>query len=204
MPKTKEQKQQTREKILNSAAHLFCQYGYDAISIDDLMQDAKLTRGAFYAHFESKSDVYLHALSTAAANAIAYRAIPADVEGRDWLNTFVEGYLNLPHVREETVSCPMAFLISDVASREAKVKKAYSKMFKGFSQLILNHLSDDSMMDKQAMSIALSALLVGTVAIARTQDNAQAQEVLIESSKQLFKVMTQCQPHEKAKPELAI
>ena len=57
MPWTTEHKQKSREKILSSAARLFTKKGFDAVSIDDVMRLAGLTRGAFYAHFKSKSDV---------------------------------------------------------------------------------------------------------------------------------------------------
>ena len=66
MPYTKEHKQKSREQILDSASRLFAQRGYEAVSIDDLMKDAGLTRGGFYNHFKNKPDVYAEAIIHAA------------------------------------------------------------------------------------------------------------------------------------------
>lgn len=66
MPWNANHKVESREKILQAAARLFTQNGYDAVSIDDVMREAGLTRGAFYAHFRSKSDIYNQAILTGA------------------------------------------------------------------------------------------------------------------------------------------
>ena len=54
MPYSKAHKNSTREKILESAFKLFAIKGFKGITIDDLMNNCGLTRGAFYAHFSSK------------------------------------------------------------------------------------------------------------------------------------------------------
>jgi len=69
MPYSKEHKKQTRQKILNSAITLFSTRGFDQVSINDLMKHAGLTRGAFYAHFESKQAVYSKAIIAGARNS---------------------------------------------------------------------------------------------------------------------------------------
>ena len=65
----KTHKKNTKERVLQSAAQLFTQEGYEKISINQVMEHAQLTRGAFYAHFDSKSDLYAQAIKTAANNA---------------------------------------------------------------------------------------------------------------------------------------
>ena len=49
-------KAQSKDRILTSAAMLFTHHGFEKISIDQVMKNAELTRGAFYSHFKSKSD----------------------------------------------------------------------------------------------------------------------------------------------------
>src|ERR1700739_4731207 len=58
MPSPAEHRQLTKKKIVQSARRLFNRHGFDAVSIDDMMADAGLTRGSFYAYFESKGDLY--------------------------------------------------------------------------------------------------------------------------------------------------
>ena len=50
--------QRTRARILREALRLFRQRGYQGASIDDVMAAAKLTRGSFYHHFDSKEALF--------------------------------------------------------------------------------------------------------------------------------------------------
>jgi AcrR family transcriptional regulator len=47
----------TRQALLNSAITLFEQFGFDATPVQRIVDDAGLTKGAFYHHFESKDDL---------------------------------------------------------------------------------------------------------------------------------------------------
>jgi TetR/AcrR family transcriptional repressor of nem operon len=60
---SKQRKQATRQRILDSARHLFAAQGFAATSIDQIMRACALTRGGFYAHFRSKSELYREALA---------------------------------------------------------------------------------------------------------------------------------------------
>lgn len=47
----------TREILLASALHLFERNGYPRTSVEDIVDRANLTKGAFYHHFDSKEEV---------------------------------------------------------------------------------------------------------------------------------------------------
>ena len=51
------QKIESKERILNVASRLFKKHGYAATGIDQIMNEAGLTAGGFYAHFKSKTDL---------------------------------------------------------------------------------------------------------------------------------------------------
>jgi AcrR family transcriptional regulator len=48
----------TRRKLLNSARRVFAHDGFEAARIEDIAAGTGFTRGAFYAHFKSKEDVF--------------------------------------------------------------------------------------------------------------------------------------------------
>lgn len=57
---TRRQKQaQTRQSLLRSAAKIFCRHGLEGASVDQVAQDAGYTKGAFYANFRSKEELFL-------------------------------------------------------------------------------------------------------------------------------------------------
>src|ERR1700737_4478674 len=52
-----------KSKIIQSARRLFNQYGFENVSLKQIMRGAGLTHGAFYSYFQSKSDLYVEVLS---------------------------------------------------------------------------------------------------------------------------------------------
>ena len=51
--------EQTVQLILETAARLFAQKGYDETSMQDIMDATHLSKGAIYHHFPSKLDILL-------------------------------------------------------------------------------------------------------------------------------------------------
>jgi len=51
--------EKTRERVLSQAARLFAKHGYDGLSMDKLAKALKLTKGALYAHYSGKYEIYL-------------------------------------------------------------------------------------------------------------------------------------------------
>ena len=54
-------KQSARDKVLNAALKVIRERGYTATTVDDLCQEAKVTKGAFFHHFKSKEDLAVKA-----------------------------------------------------------------------------------------------------------------------------------------------
>ena len=81
---TKQQANENKARIVETAAALFRQKGFDGVGVADLMRNAGLTHGGFYNHFGSKDDLEAAACahvfdqSVAAMEAIAASADPAE------------------------------------------------------------------------------------------------------------------------------
>ena len=54
-----EKQQRTRVALLRSASKLFCRHGLEGTSIDEVAEAAGYTKGAFYANFKSKEELFL-------------------------------------------------------------------------------------------------------------------------------------------------
>jgi len=55
----REKQQQTRKSLLTAATQIFCKRGLEGASIDEVTQAAGYTKGAFYANFKSKEELFL-------------------------------------------------------------------------------------------------------------------------------------------------
>ena len=48
----------TKERILNTALHLFAANGYEAVSVSDIAAELGMTKGALYKHYKNKRDIF--------------------------------------------------------------------------------------------------------------------------------------------------
>lgn len=171
MPWSTEQKQMTRDRILESAVKLFSARGFDNVTINNVMQEAQLTHGAFYAHFNSKHELYTEAITAATKNSILAKAQEEDGCENLNLSRLIAAYLDIDHVHQKAPPCPLAFLATDVANREDEVRHAYTKVYKDLITILnkqLNHLPS-----RNERALVLSALMIGGVAISRALNDEQ-------------------------------
>jgi AcrR family transcriptional regulator len=180
MPYPKEHKQRSRLRILGSAYRLFSRRGFEAVAIDDIMADAGMTRGAFYAHFSSKSELYQQALIHAIVHSPIAQSKPPRLSAKSWLKELLRGYLHTDHIRQSGSPCPLAFLATDVAVREPQVRKAYTDSFKGMNRIIAEHAKSFSSCSDRRI-LAITAMMIGGVAIARALDDSLLTEDLLKS-----------------------
>lgn len=54
----------TRQRLLDLAAELFIEHGYDAVSLRDIAVAAGVTKGAIYGHFRSKGQMLVEVIRT--------------------------------------------------------------------------------------------------------------------------------------------
>ncbi|MCD4864225.1 TetR/AcrR family transcriptional regulator [Pseudomonas sp. PLB05] len=174
-----DQRAQTRQRILDSAARLFALRGFDAVGLDDLMADAGLTRGAFYHHFRNKTEVYDQAI----AHAAQVGSARLDSLGRSGLGQLVEHYLSREHAEGDSLRCPLAFLAADVTHREAAIRGSYTRFFARFVSRLERDLSGPPA-QRRARALQLVTTLIGGVALARALDDEGLAEELLAACRQ--------------------
>ena len=167
MPYSPEHKQNSREQILSGAMNLFSRKGFSNVSIDEVMAEAGMTRGAFYAHFESKSVLYAEAVMFAALNSKMMTQLDADDTELSWFARVVDAYLDISHVDLDVSPCPLAFLATDVASSDLKVRQAYTEVYKGLVNLFDKNRPQHMAKSDPDLNLAITALMIGGVAVSR-------------------------------------
>lgn len=179
MPYTKTHKNKTRERILHSSFRLFAMKGFKGVTIDELMNKCGLTRGAFYAHFASKAELYREALKFRADSTQLASAKPNDTSNKQWLSLLLDKYLSMEHVKgERSLSCPLAFLATDINMQNNTIRTAYADTYHGMNTAIMEYASSYTDCDEQDV-LSVTAMMIGAVAIARTLQNQEAIEDLL-------------------------
>lgn len=164
-------KVESRQRILEAAGELFTRKGFNQVGIDEVMQAAGMTRGAFYAHFNSKVELYEEAIVCAGLAAAEHFC-----EGTNSLDRIIDSYLSTGHLGSTDIRCPMSCLVSDVAHDDERIKQVYTKMLKGLSCYLGKMAQRDRHEDTQLLQ---TILLVGGMAIARSvSDEKLARKIL--------------------------
>jgi AcrR family transcriptional regulator len=70
-PSRLERSEETRAALLRAASRTICELGMHGASIDRIAAEAGYTKGAFYAHFDSKEDLFLVMLDEHFATELA-------------------------------------------------------------------------------------------------------------------------------------
>ncbi|MEP3050307.1 MAG: helix-turn-helix domain-containing protein [Erythrobacter sp.] len=170
LPYSKNHKSQVHARIVEAARQLFNRHGFDNVTIDQLMAEAGLTRGGFYAHFDSKADVFAAATASFLHGQGAIWREQAGVDPTagqvEMAKRMVASYLSREHLDQIENQCPMIAYATDVSRAGPKVQAGYRELLEGMVQLFEHNLgSDDAQRSEDAM--ALTAMCVGAMTIAR-------------------------------------
>jgi TetR/AcrR family transcriptional repressor of nem operon len=167
-------KEQSKDRILQSAAMLFTHHGFEQISIDEVMKKAELTRGAFYNHFSSKSDLYAQAITK--ASQVAYHRKPINCPQN--MNDFAQYYLSAEHRdNNNEQACPLAFLVSDISQQDTQVKATYTKTLQAFIA------QAQALTGSREKALQSTVLMIGGLALSRALDDKDFSNELLSACK---------------------
>ena len=170
MPYRPEHAAQTRARIVEAARRLFNRHGFEQVTIDRIMTDAGLTRGAFYHHFKSKNELYAAAVASfVRCNPFAVQTAEAADRLRDprrLARMLVELYLSDEVLDDVDLHCPLYALPADVARAGLAPQEAYTDLIRGMSHIYRSALKGVRDADRRAETMV--ALCVGGMVLART------------------------------------
>lgn len=176
-----EQKAETRGRILNAAARLFRESGYDGVGVDAIMSEAGLTAGGFYSHFASKEALFAEAMATALDPGKALRATRGTALGAgDPLRALIKGYLSRTHRDSVADGCPLPAITSDVARKSDATRESYERQFLRFLNEIEGLLPENSAPARER-ALAIVAQCVGGLMLSRAVKNEKLSDQILKS-----------------------
>ena len=184
MPYSREHKEQTRTRIVEAARKLFNRYGFEQVSIDQIMTAASLTRGGFYYHFGSKDALYAEAVTSFAISNPFRHSIAVDPppSPKALARRLINLYLSDEVFDDLDNHCPLYALPGDVARAGAAPQRAYTDLVRGLLTVYETALAGEH--DARSRAHAIVALCVGGMVLARTTDEAALRQQLRASARQ--------------------
>mgnify|MGYP001548826297 CR=1 FL=1 len=177
----------THERIVEVAARTLRRNGYDGVGVADVMKQAGLTHGGFYAHFESRDALLAEAVERAgrdSATVMRQRIDTSRARGESALRALVEGYLSETHLRGVEGGCVVAALSSEMPRQSPELLATSADRVRGLIDLVQRALPQGGTRE-QAMVIA--GTMVGTLQLARALGpNQQGKAVLAAARTELL------------------
>jgi len=207
MPYVPEHKAETRLRILDSARRLFNRNGLSAISIDEVMAGAGLTRGGFYSYFDSKEELVaeaiMHFINGGPNTGWQQMAFADRPEGRALARAILDAYLSRDHLDDVDGSCPVVGLATDVARSSGPVKRAYRQVMEMMAGIFSSNLGPNAVAsadggavrdDERQRALAVVALCVGGMVLARAADDEPAADELRAASRRYALALAGLEP----------
>jgi TetR/AcrR family transcriptional repressor of nem operon len=189
MPPSQGHSARVRAEIFQHAARLFRLRGYAGTNIDDIMLAAGLTRGAFYAHFKSKDDLFAEVIGAGHGLPARMRASDAKVVA------VLDGYLAKDAFTATLRDCTLAALAGDVARASLPAQLAYANVLHG----LIGAMAQSRGRKLDADATAAAILAIGGLGLAQASGDRRLSDWLLRCARRAARALLAPRPRPKPK-----
>lgn len=173
-----------REKILENAFEEIYKNGYEAASINKILENAKVNKGSMYHYFKSKKELALVMIRENVKEYIEkkYGSILNEKDN------FIDKMLRVFNAKDDTVfyGCRLNNLVQELSHKDEDFKKELEIVYLRFEEIIENVLKkaikngEISHKNPKKLSIFIVASLEGCVATAKKSQNVKSYQNCID------------------------
>ncbi|HUG24992.1 TetR/AcrR family transcriptional regulator [Piscinibacter sp.] len=175
-------KEASHERILEAAARAIRRSGYDGAGVATIMNEAGLTHGGFYAHFDSREAMLAEAADRAGAESLAaLERFAASAAPKEAFRTLMKTYLSKAHVARTETGCPVAALGSEMPRQAPEVRRAATRRIKEMIDLVGRHSPDWGQPGCHEHALVTTATMVGALVLARAVDDPKLSDSMLEA-----------------------
>ena len=178
MPTPSSRKELSHGRILDAASRAIRRAGYQGVGVADIMKEAGLTHGGFYAHFESRDALLVEAMQRAGrenASTLAEGIARREARGDSRFAALVRSYLDDAQLAGAECGCVVAALSSEMARQEEVVRDEARRRVLGLISAVRAALPEGTGPDG---ADTVAAALVGALQLARTLGGKAGRAVL--------------------------
>src|SRR6201990_2173408 len=161
---SKEHKQETHARIVKKASVRLREKGAHGIGVADLMKDAGLTHGGFYAHFDSREALVIEAFAHAMDRSTErWRKLGETTPPEQRLATIVESYLTPVHRDDPGHGCAVPTLGAEIARESPKTRRAFAAKLEQMIDMMSDQIPDISRKAARKQAMSAIATMMGTL-----------------------------------------
>ena len=172
MKVSREQVIENRRRILDAAAQLFRERGFENVTVAEVMSAAGLTHGGFYGHFDSKEAL----INAAMAHEQTARRSRPSLENAA---LYADAYLNSEHRDNIGAACPFSSLGTDAARGSPEVRQTLTESLRRWIDAFSASSEGGTPQERRQNAIAAVSAMVGGMVLARlVNDDPLSDEIL--------------------------
>jgi AcrR family transcriptional regulator len=176
----------SRQRILQAASERFRADGIAASGLSRVMQDAGLTNGAFYPHFQSKTELVRESLAAAMEAQALQMAEVLDAEGLDGV---IATYLSPEHRDNPGIGCAVSALGAELAREPPETRAVHFSRATALVKQVAAHMPPEAE-DPEGMALAFFATMIGTLQLARVADSPEVSDRILAVGRQAARALS--------------
>lgn len=186
MKVSREQAAKHREHIVETAATLFRERGFDGVGVAELMKAAGLTHGGFYGHFASKEQLMTESCTRAFDQKERLWTTELTNRRGTPLEVMAKRYLSARHRKDHGTGCPLASWAVDASRQPESIRNTFTDGMQRLVKVLAEQLESGSTSERYQKSLSTWATLVGAIVLARaTNDTKLADDILQAATRSL-------------------
>jgi TetR/AcrR family transcriptional repressor of nem operon len=177
---SREHKLETRARIVKKASVRLREKGAHGIGVADLMKDAGLTHGGFYAHFDSREALVVEAFAYAMERGTErWRKLAEQAPPDKRLATIVESYLTPQHRDDPGHGCAIPTLGAEIARESPKTRKAFAAKLEQMIDALAAQIPGVPRKAARKQAMTTIATMMGTMVLARIAGNGEFSDEIL-------------------------
>jgi TetR/AcrR family transcriptional repressor of nem operon len=184
-------KDETHARLVKIAGRTLRQNGPDGVAVADVMKEAGLTHGGFYAHFKSKDALLVEALKGVfeSSKRKFLRAV-GEMPPRHALATYIDFYVSPRHRDNREGGCPITALNSDLPRQSKAFRTAFDDGVKSLvagMEMRIEAAGIAPADGAHALAASVISAMAGAVAISRAVTDPVLSDAMLETARESIK-----------------
>jgi TetR/AcrR family transcriptional repressor of nem operon len=181
---SKEHKLETHARIVRKASVRLREKGAHGVGVADLMKEAGLTHGGFYAHFDSREALVIEAFGYAMDRSTErWRRLAEQTPPEKRLATIVNSYLTPAHRDDPGHGCAVPTLGAEIARESLRTRKAFAGRLEQMVEMLADQIPDVSRKAARKQAMASLATMMGTLVLARVAGTGEFSDEILSAGR---------------------
>jgi TetR/AcrR family transcriptional repressor of nem operon len=177
---SREHKLETHARIVKKASVRLREQGAHGVGVADLMKDAGLTHGGFYAHFDSREALVIEAFAHAMDRGNErWRKLAEQTPPDKRLAAIVDSYLTKAHRDDPGNGCAIPTLGAEIARESPKTRKAFAARVERMIATLAALIPEVPRKAARKQATAAIATMMGTLVLARIAGNGEFSDEIL-------------------------